>query len=95
MKNNKTSLRNKMIYQVFVRQFSVTHDFNGVIAQLDRIKDLGTDILYLLPFYPIGKKDRKGSIGSPYSIYDYRSIDPLNGTLDDFKNLIELWRNKA
>ena len=94
MKNNKISLRNKMIYQVFVRQFSNTHDFNGVINQLDRIKNLGTDILYLLPFYPIGKKDRKGSIGSPYSIYDYGSIDPLNGTLDDFKKLIELTHQK-
>ena len=94
MKNNKTSLRSKMIYQVFVRQFSDTHDFNGVINQLDRIKDLGTDILYLLPFYPIGKKDRKGSIGSPYSIYDYRAIDPLNGTLEDFKKLIDLTHQK-
>lgn len=95
MKNNKISLRNKMIYQVFVRQFSSTHDFNGVIRQLDRIKDLGTDILYLLPFYPIGKKDRKGSVGSPYSIYDYRAIDPLNGTLEDFKNLIEQTHQKG
>lgn len=95
MKNNKTRLRRQMIYQVFVRQFSSTHDFKGVIAQLDRIKDLGTDIIYLLPFYPIGKKDRKGSIGSPYSIYDYRAIDPLNGTLEDFKNLIELTHQKG
>lgn len=95
MKHNKTSLRRQMIYQVFVRQFSCTHDFNGVISQLDRIKNLGTDIIYLLPFYPIGKKDRKGSIGSPYSIYDYRAIDPLNGTLEDFKNLIELTHQKG
>lgn len=94
MKKNKTNLRRKTIYQVFVRQFSSTHDFNGVIAQLDRIKELGTDILYLLPFYPIGKKDRKGSVGSPYSIYDYRTIDPLNGTLEDFKKLIELTHKK-
>ena len=89
MLQNKRSLNGQTIYQVFVRQFSPTHDFNGVTAQLDRIKALGTDILYLLPFYPIGKKGRKGSVGSPYSIYDYTQIDPLNGTTDDFKRLLE------
>ena len=88
MTDNKRNLNNQTIYQVFVRQFSPTHDFNGVTKQLDRIKALGADILYLLPFYPIGKKNRKGSVGSPYSIYDYTKIDPANGTLDDFKNLV-------
>lgn len=88
MLNNKKKLNNQTIYQVFVRQFSPTHDFNGVTAQLDRVKALGVDVLYLLPFYPIGKSGRKGSVGSPYSIYDYRAIDPMNGTLDDFKKLL-------
>lgn len=92
---NKMSLKNQTIYQVFVRQFSATHDFNGVAKQLDRIKTLGADILYLLPFYPIGKKNRKGSVGSPYSIYDYTAIDPLNGTLDDFTNLLRLAHEKG
>ncbi len=86
---NKRKLNNQMIYQVFVRQFSATHDFKGVIAQLDRIRALGTDVLYLLPFYPIGKVGRKGSVGSPYSIYDYRAIDPMNGTLEDFRQLLD------
>ncbi|MDE7165046.1 MAG: alpha-amylase [Clostridiales bacterium] len=95
MIDNKRSLNNQTIYQVFVRQFSSTHDFNGVAKQLDRIKALGTDILYLLPFYPIGKKNRKGSVGSPYSIYDYTEIDPANGTLDDFKNLLRLAHEKG
>ena len=88
MKNRK-ELKNKTLYQIFVRQFSNTHDFNGVIKQLDRIKDLGVDIIYLLPFYPIGELNRKGSIGSPYSIKNYKEIDTLNGSLTDFKNLIE------
>lgn len=88
MLHNKKNLNNQLIYQVFVRQFSKTHDFNGVTAQLDRIKRLGTDILYLVPFYPIGKVGRKGSVGSPYSIADYRAIDPLNGTLEDFQRLV-------
>lgn len=88
MKGDKSKLNNQMIYQVFVRQFSPSHDFNGVTAQLDRIKAFGADVLYLLPFYPIGKAGRKGSVGSPYSIYDYRAIDPMNGTFDDFERLL-------
>ena len=86
--SNKKKLNNQTIYQVFVRQFSDSHDFNGVTAQLDRIKALGADILYLMPFYPIGEKGRKGSVGSPYSISDYRAIDPANGTLEDFTRLL-------
>lgn len=88
MIGNKSSLNNQTIYQVFVRQFSPTHDFNGVTKQLDRIKALGADILYLMPFYPIGEFNRKGEVGSPYAIYDYTKIDPLNGTEQDFANLL-------
>lgn len=86
---NRVELRNKITYQIFVRQFSETHDFNGVTNQLDRIKELGVDIIYLLPFFPIGLLNRKGSVGSPYSIKNYKEIDPLNGTLEDLKILID------
>ncbi|MDE6029821.1 MAG: alpha-amylase [Clostridiales bacterium] len=85
---DKAYLNNQTIYQVFVRQFSPKHDFNGVTKQLDRIKALGADILYLMPFYPIGKVNRKGEVGSPYAIYDYTKIDPMNGTEQDFANLL-------
>lgn len=88
-KQTSHELKNKVVYQVFTRQHSKTSDFKGIIEDLDRIKSLGVDIVYLLPFHPIGKKDRKGSIGSPYSIYDYYAIDPLHGTLEDFKALVK------
>lgn len=88
-KNTDIKLRNQIVYQVFVRQHSKTGDFQGLIDDLDRIKSLGVDIVYLLPFHKIGQKDRKGSKGSPYSIYDYYSIDPDYGTLDDFIKLKE------
>ena len=81
-------LRNKVIYQVFPRQYSSTHDFNGVIKDLDRIKDLNVDYLYLLPIHPIGEVARKGSVGSPYSIKDYRSINKDYGGAGDFIKLI-------
>ena len=82
------NLRNQIIYQVFPRQHSNTSDFNGVTKDLDRIKAMGVDIVYLLPIHPIGQKNKKGSIGCPYSIQDYRKVDPNLGTLDDFKKLI-------
>ncbi|WP_025724817.1 alpha-amylase family glycosyl hydrolase [Acholeplasma granularum] len=87
-KNTSHTLKNKFIYQVFTRQHSKSQDFQGIIDDLNRIKSMGVDIIYLLPFHPIGKKDRKGEIGSPYAIYDYYAIDPLHGTLDDFKRLV-------
>ncbi len=88
---NKTSikLRNSVIYQVFVRNHTNEGTFLSLISDLDRIKDLGVDILYLLPINPIGVKNRKGSLGSPYSIKNYREINPELGSLDDFKLLIE------
>lgn len=82
------NLRNQIIYQVFPRQHSKTSDFNGVIKDLDRIKDMGVDIVYLLPIHPIGQKNKKGSVGCPYSIQDYRKVCGDLGTLGDFKNLI-------
>ncbi|PKL01047.1 MAG: alpha-amylase [Tenericutes bacterium HGW-Tenericutes-1] len=87
---NKTpiKLRNTTIYQVFVRNHTSEGTFNSLIKDLDRIKDLGVDILYLLPIHPIGEKNRKGLLGSPYSIKNYREINPELGTIDDFINLI-------
>lgn len=81
--NTNINLRNKSIYQVFIRQHSKTGDFKGLLTDLDRIKNMGFDIVYLLPFHPIGKISRKGSIGSPYSIVNYYEIDENIGNLED------------
>ena len=83
------NLRNQIIYQVFPRQHSNTSNFKGVTKDLKRIKELGADIVYLLPIHPIGQKNKKGSVGCPYSIQDYRKICDDLGTLEDFKELIE------
>ena len=87
-KNTNMELRNQVIYQVFVRQYSKSSNFKGVTKDLKRIKALGVDIIYLLPIHPIGKKNKKGSLGCPYSIANYREVNPDLGTLDDFKELI-------
>ncbi len=87
-KSTDLKLRTYTFYQVFPRQHSKAQNFQGVIDDLDRIKDLGADVLYLLPIHPIGKKARKGSKGSPYSILDYYQIHEDLGTLEDFKQLV-------
>ena len=85
--NTPKFYRNQVMYSVFVRNYSEEGTFNGVRNDLDRIKALGTDIVWLLPIHPIGKKERKGTLGSPYAISDYRKVNPEYGTMDDLKQL--------
>ncbi|CAF4510425.1 unnamed protein product, partial [Rotaria sp. Silwood2] len=49
---------------------------------------MGIDIIWLLPIHPIGISNRKGSLGSPYSIKDFRAINPEYGRMDDFHRLV-------
>ncbi|MBG9984245.1 alpha-amylase [Aerococcaceae bacterium DSM 111022] len=86
--NTSKTLRHMHLYSVFVRNFSEEGTFDGVTKELDRIKQMDVDVIWLLPFYPNGEKNKKGSIGSPYAIKDYRAIDPTQGDIDSFKNLI-------
>jgi len=76
------------IYQINTRQFSEAGTFAEVEQALPRIKALGTDIIWLMPVHPIGQVNRKGSLGSPYSVQDYYGVNPEFGTLDDLKSLI-------
>ncbi len=82
-------VKDAVIYEVFVRQQSQEGTFQGLIEDLDRIKSLGIDLLWLMPVHPIGEENRKGSIGSPYSVKDYYAVNPDMGTLDDFKLLVD------
>ena len=87
--DTKKSLRNQVLYSIYVRNYSKEGTFAAVQADLDRIKALGTDIIWLLPIHPTGEKNRKGSLGSPYAIRDYRAVNPEFGTLDDFRHLVD------
>lgn len=87
-KDTSIALRSSFIYQIFVRDYSASGDFKGVTKDLDRIKGLGADIIHLLPIHPIGKANRKGSIGSPYAIQDYTKIDPAYGDEKDLSELL-------
>lgn len=72
-------LKNKIIYQIFVRNYSKEGKIEEVTNHLDEIISSGADILYLMPVFPIGVKGKKGSYGSPYSIMDYRKVDEDQG----------------
>jgi glycosidase len=77
------------IYEVFVRDFSPTGDFRGVIRGLDRIQAVGANVVWLMPIYPVGMANRKGTLGSPYAVRDYRSTNPEFGTAEDFQALVD------
>ena len=80
-------LRNMTLYSIFVRNFGGT--FKAVEADLPRIRALGADAIWLLPIHPVGAEKRKGSLGSPYAIKDYRAVNPEFGTMDDFTHLCD------
>lgn len=88
-KSTGKAYRNQVMYSVFVRNHSQEGTFEGVRRDLKRIRDLGTDIVWLMPIHPVGEKCRKGTLGSPYAIRDYRAVNPEFGTLEDFKRLVD------
>ena len=73
-----------VMYEVNIRQFSPEGTFAGVEAQLPRLKDLGVDILWLMPMYEIGTEGRKGTLGSYYAISDYKKVNPEFGTMEGY-----------
>lgn len=77
-----------VIYEVNIRQYSPEGTFKGVEAQLPRLKELGVDVLWLMPMYQIGEVERKGSLGSYYAISDYCKVNPEFGTMKDFEDLL-------
>jgi hypothetical protein len=81
--------RSLVIYEIFVRNHGPNGTFSDVESDLERIKSMGVDVIWFMPIHPIGAVARKGSLGSPYSISDYRGINPEYGTRDDFARLIE------
>ena len=81
--------RNQVMYSIFVRNYSKEGTFEAVRRDLSRIQALGVDIIWLMPIHPCGKKNRKGTLGSPYAISDYRAVNPEFGTMEDFKHLVD------
>ena len=80
--------RNANIYEVNIRQYTPEGTFKAFEQHLPRLKELGVDILWLMPIHPIGEEKRKGSLGSYYAVKDYKGVNPEFGSLDDLISLV-------
>ncbi|XGV99769.1 MAG: maltose alpha-D-glucosyltransferase [Leptolyngbya sp. BL-A-14] len=88
MKNDPLWFKNAIIYEVPVRAFADSNgdgigDFRGLTEKLDYLQDLGVTAIWLLPFFPSPLRD------DGYDIADYVNVNPIYGTLDDFKELLQ------
>jgi cyclomaltodextrinase / maltogenic alpha-amylase / neopullulanase len=81
-------LRGGVMYEIFPRNFSASGDFSGITARLDELKDLGVDIIWLMPINPLGEQMKKGTVGSPYCVRDFYAINSDYGTTNNFKRLV-------
>ncbi len=82
-----------VIYEANLRQGTATRDFKGLQRELPRLKDLGVDIVWLMPIHPISEVNRKGTLGSYYAVKDYKAVNPEFGTMQDFKELVTTAHN--
>jgi len=80
---------NTNIYEVNLRQYTQEGTFNAFASHLPRLKNMSVQTLWLMPVQPIGLLNRKGTMGSYYSILDYTSVNPEYGTLEDFRSLVQ------
>jgi glycosidase len=81
--------RDAVLYELNLRQFTPEGTLRAAQAQLPRVKALGVDVVWLMPIHPIGEKNRKGRLGSPYAVRDYRAVNPEFGTFDDLKRFVD------
>lgn len=76
------------IYEVNVRQYTPSGTLEAFAKHLPRLKEMGVDILWFMPVYPISEVRRKGSLGSYYAVADYTAVNPAFGTMEEFKALV-------
>ena len=78
-----------MLYEVNIRQYTPEGTLAAFERQLPRLDSLGVDVLWLMPVQPIGVKNRKGVLGSYYSVRNYTAVNPEYGTAADFRRLVD------
>ena len=83
-----TFLRNSNLYEVNVRQYTPQGTFKAFEQHLPRLKDMGVEILWMMPIHPIGIERRKGMLGSYYSIQNHKGINSEFGSEEEFRELV-------
>ena len=77
------NIKNGVIYEVNIRQYSKTGHFDDFTKDIHKLKDLGVKIIWLMPIHPISQIKRKGTLGSYYSISNYKQVNPEFGSKED------------
>lgn len=77
-----------VLYELNVRQFSEEGSFSAVEQRVDELAALGVDVIWFMPIHPIGELNRKGPLGSYYSVRDFREVNPEFGDMNDFRSLV-------
>ncbi|MCA9872784.1 MAG: hypothetical protein KC441_04000 [Anaerolineales bacterium] len=88
-KDTPQTYRNLVLYEIYVRNHGRSGTFADVTADLPRIRSLGVDVVWFMPIHPIGQLHKKGSLGCPYSIQNYREVNPEYGTKEEFRLLCQ------
>lgn len=78
------------IYEVNIRQYTEEGSFGAFMKHIPRLRDMGIDVLWLMPVTPISIEKRQGTFGSYYAASSYVDIDPAYGTKQDFIQLIKM-----
>ena len=86
---NINEIKDGVIYEANIRQYSESGKFQDFTNDIYKLKDLGVKIIWLMPIHPISKTNRKGTLGSYYSISDYKAVNPEFGNKDDLDELIK------
>jgi len=86
---NMPKKEDAIIYQVNLRAFSQAGTIKGVQDRLTAIQELGVNVIYLMPIYPVGVVRSAGGMGSPYSVKDYKAVSTEFGTLEDLRVLVD------
>lgn len=81
--------KDMVLYELNVRQFTDEGTFAAAESHVARLKDLGVDVIWFMPVHPIGEVNRKGTLGSYYSVADFMGVNPEFGTMDEFKSLVD------
>ena len=73
-----------VIYEMNIRQLTAEGTLRAAMKHLALLRETGVDAVWLMPIYPIGAEERKGSLGSYYSVRDYCAVNDEFGTMEDF-----------
>ncbi|MCF8316633.1 MAG: hypothetical protein K9I71_10930 [Ignavibacteriales bacterium] len=83
-----------ILYEINLRAFSSEGNISSITTRIDEISELGVNVIWLMPIHPVGVKNSVGQLGSPYSVKDYKKVNPEFGSLDDLRLLVETAHSK-